>query len=61
MLSKTFKSLSDFIQNKMRMSHIYQRVMLIELLKGSGKPKVKQIAQVVVSKELNKGKTWLEN
>ena len=38
MLSKTFKSLSDFIQNKMRMSHIYQRVMLIELLKGSGKP-----------------------
>ena len=36
------------------MSHIYQRVMLIELLKGSGKPKVKQIAQAVVSKESNK-------
>ncbi len=45
MPSKTFKSLSDFIQNKMRMSHIYQPAMLIELLKGSGKSKAKQIAK----------------
>ena len=28
--------LSDFIQNKMRMSHIYQPVMLMELLKRRG-------------------------
>ena len=45
MPSKTFKSLSDFIQKKMRISHIYQPVMIMELLKGSGKSKVKQIAK----------------
>jgi hypothetical protein len=34
--SKTYSKLSDFIENKMRMSHIYQPVMLAELLKQNG-------------------------
>ena len=53
MPSKTFKSLSDFIQKKMRMSHIYQPVMLMELLKGSGKSKVKQIAKKFLQHDLS--------
>ena len=31
-----FLALQDFIQNKMRMSHIYQPVMLITLLEHGG-------------------------
>ena len=53
MPSKTFKSLSDFIQKKMRMSHIYQPVMLMELLKSSGKSKVKQIAKKFLQHDLS--------
>ena len=32
-MTKAFDKLSDFILNQMRMSHIYQPVMLIEILK----------------------------
>ncbi len=37
----------------MRMSHIYQPAMLIELLKGSGKSKVKQIAKKFLQYDLS--------
>jgi ATP adenylyltransferase len=35
-MSQQFDDLNDFIRNKMRMSHIYQPVMLMELLKRGG-------------------------
>ena len=35
-MTKAFDKLSDFILNQMRMSHIYQPVMLIEILKKNG-------------------------
>ena len=42
--SKTFKNLLDFIRNRMRMSHIYQPVMLRTLLKNKGRASKKKIA-----------------
>jgi ATP adenylyltransferase len=33
----TYESLADFITTKMRMSHLYQPVMLMELLTKGGK------------------------
>ncbi len=40
-----FNDLLDFIQNRMRMSHIYQPVMLMTLIKNGGEASVKQIAK----------------
>ncbi len=40
-----FQELKQFITKDMRMAHIYQPVMLIELLKNQGKASVTQIAQ----------------
>jgi hypothetical protein len=36
-MPSSFKRLRDFIQKQMRMAHIYQPVMIEELLKGGGK------------------------
>jgi len=36
-MSKIYSPLKNFISKKMRMSHIYQPLMLIELIKGNGK------------------------
>ena len=33
----TFEELQNFIENRMRMSHIYQPVMLMTLLNGDGR------------------------
>ena len=44
-----FLALQDFIQNKMRMSHIYQPVMLITLLEHGGKASVRDIASSICS------------
>lgn len=52
----TFQELKQFITEDMRMSHIYQPVMLIELLKNQGKASVTQVAQAI----LNKDPTQLE-
>ncbi len=47
-----YKQLEDFISNKMSMSHIYQPLMLIELLKNmEGKASVKEIAQSILNKD----------
>lgn len=43
-----FNKLEDFISNKMRMSHIYQPVMLIALLKNNGKASIEQIAKEIL-------------
>ena len=40
-----YNHLKDFIINKMRMSHIYQPVMLIEILKNGGYASAEKIAK----------------
>ncbi len=44
-MSKIYNSLKTFISKKMRMSHIYQPLMLIELIKGNGKSTGVKIAR----------------
>ena len=44
-----FRDLKDFIQNQMRMSHIYQPVMLIEILKKGGYASAEQIAKAILN------------
>ena len=43
-MTSSFKRLRDFIQKQMRMSHIYQPMMIRELLKGSEKAGIRKIA-----------------
>ena len=44
-----YKELAEFIEKKMRMSHIYQPVMLMSLLENGGKCHEKNIAKDLVS------------
>ena len=46
-MTRRFKELSDFILNQMRMSHIYQPVMLIELLQRQGSASTTEIAKAI--------------
>lgn len=48
-MSDAFTGLEHFIRNEMRMSHIYQPVMLLELLRSRGKASVNQIAHALLS------------
>ena len=48
-MSERYEKLSDFIRNKMRMSHIYQPVMLLELIRHSGSASVTEIAKALLS------------
>lgn len=48
---KTFEKLKQFIKIDMRTSHIYQPVMLIELLKNNGKRTVTEIAKAFVNRD----------
>jgi len=43
-----FNSLLSFIEKDMRMSHVYQPVMLIELLRSNGSASVEQIAKALL-------------
>jgi len=45
----TFNELSEFIQSKMRMAHIYQPVMIKHLLENNGKALDKEIARVLLN------------
>jgi ATP adenylyltransferase len=45
----TYDELADFIENKMRLSHIYQPVMLIELLSNGGILKDSEIAKALLA------------
>ena len=47
----TFLALKKFITKDMSMSHIYQPVMLIELLKNKGQASTTQIAQAILNKD----------
>ena len=51
MKSKTYSDLSDFIQNWMIMSHIYQPIMLMEILHNGGTASVMEIAKALLSKD----------
>lgn len=46
-----FDNLLDFISNKMRMSHIYQPVMLMALLNNNGKASVEEIAKEILLRD----------
>ena len=44
-----FKGLEEFISTKMRMSHIYQPVMLLTLLDNAGKCHQQEIAKAILA------------
>ncbi len=45
----TYERLADFLQNRMRMSHVYQPVMLMALLRGEGRCSTTEIAQSILA------------
>lgn len=47
-----YKDLADFIENKMRMSHIYQPVFLITLLENNGRCHQEKIAKGLVAQDI---------
>lgn len=49
--SPPFQQLSRFIERDMRMSHIYQPVMLRELLRHKGKASVSEIAKALLNED----------
>ena len=53
MASKEYKTLADFITNQMKMSHIYQPVMLIELLGRKGSASTTQIAKALLGYDIS--------
>jgi hypothetical protein len=50
-MTSSFKRLRDFIQKQMRMAHIYQPVMLRELIQGGGKASIRKIAGVFLARD----------
>jgi diadenosine tetraphosphate (Ap4A) HIT family hydrolase/5-methylcytosine-specific restriction endonuclease McrA len=44
----TYERLVDFVQNRMRMSHVYQPVMLMALLRGGGRRSTAEIARSIL-------------
>jgi len=50
-MSRLYRHLQQFISKDMRMSHVYQPVMLAELLKSNGKATVRQIARTILAKD----------
>ncbi len=46
--SSTYRTLEEFIQNRMAMSHIYQPAMLIELLRNDGRSALTDIAKALL-------------
>ena len=48
-----YKKLYDFINNKMRMSHIYQPLMLKILLNNKGKASSNRIAKALLSRDVS--------
>jgi diadenosine tetraphosphate (Ap4A) HIT family hydrolase len=50
-MPSSFENLRDFIQKRMRMSHIYQPVMIRKLLMGGGKATTRSIAAEFLSRD----------
>lgn len=46
-----FAELADFIQRRMRMSHVYQPVLLMTLLKNGGKSSAEDIARALLNQD----------
>ena len=51
MARMTYKDLADFIDKTMRMSHIYQPAMIIELLSRGGRLSDKEIAKALLAQD----------
>jgi hypothetical protein len=51
MTNSVFTTLRDFIQDRMRMSHIYQPVMLRTLIERDGKATIRQIAAAFLGRD----------
>jgi diadenosine tetraphosphate (Ap4A) HIT family hydrolase len=49
--SKTYEQLNHFISHEMRMSHVYQPVMLREVLRHKGSASVNNIARTLLSED----------
>lgn len=45
----TYEQFVDFVQNRMRMSHVYQPVMLLALLRGGGRSSTTDIARSILA------------
>src|SRR5215468_10333475 len=50
-MTSSFERLCDFIKKQMRMSHIYQPVMIRELVKGGGKASIRKIAGAFLARD----------
>jgi ATP adenylyltransferase len=50
-MSEPFDKLDHFIRNEMRMSHIYQPVMLAELLRSNGTASIRSIAKALLTED----------
>ena len=50
-MSKAYETLRDFIEKRMRMSHIYQPVMLKTLIEGGGKATLRKIAAAFLARD----------
>ena len=50
-MSADYEKLKTYILKEMRMSHVYQPVMLLELLSNKGQASVRQIAEAILKKD----------
>ena len=50
-VASSFEQLRDFIRKRMRMSHIYQPVMIKELLASGGKSSIRNIASAFLARD----------
>jgi hypothetical protein len=50
-MASSFDILQDFIQNRMRMAHIYQPVMIRKLLTNGGKASIRDIAAAFLARD----------
>jgi len=44
----SYEQIVDFVQNRMRMSHVYQPVMMLALLRGGGRASTTEIARSIL-------------
>jgi len=59
-MSSSFEKLQHFIRKQMRMSHIYQPVMLMSLLRNNGKASVTEIAKDFLSRDSSQNEYYEE-
>src|SRR3954454_19486631 len=52
-MASSFEHLRDFIRKQMRMSHIYQPVMIKQLLSNGGKSSIRSIAAAFLERDVS--------